>query len=460
MSNAVAKLIPKEPGAQREMLFADLAGVRNVVPIIDSGETEDAWVLVMPRAEKSLREHLDSVAGALDITDATGILVDIATSLADLDRKVVHRDLKPENVLLLDGRWCLADFGISRYAEASTAPDTQKFAWTAQYAGPERWRHEHAEISTDVYSLGVMAYEMVNGVRPFLGPTREDYRQQHLHDNPPALTGAPPSFAALVDACLNKAPGARPTPADVVKRLGRSMENAPSAGLAALQEASRAEGARRAEQARGQSHAQSEEERREALFQSAIKEFARISASLKQAILAHAPEATVREGPGNGWSLDLNTAELRLGAYRQTSREPWRGWEAPAFEVIAHTSIGIKIPRDRYDYEGRSHSLWYCDAQEQGHYQWFETAFMVSAVLPRRFAQNPYALDPGEESAKAVGSGMAEYQVAWPFMPIASDDLADFIGRWAGWLAAASTGRLTHPSEMPERRDVRSSWRR
>ena len=53
---------------------------------------------------------------------------DIDNALIDLDGKVVHRDLKPANVLLLDGHWCLADFGISRYAEASTASDTQKFA--------------------------------------------------------------------------------------------------------------------------------------------------------------------------------------------------------------------------------------------------------------------------------------------------------------------------------------------
>jgi len=55
---SVAKLVPKAPGAQRETLFVNLAGIRNVVPIIDSGETEDSWALVMPRADKSLRQHM------------------------------------------------------------------------------------------------------------------------------------------------------------------------------------------------------------------------------------------------------------------------------------------------------------------------------------------------------------------------------------------------------------------
>jgi serine/threonine-protein kinase len=135
-------LVPKAPGAQRELLFVDLGGARNVVPIIDSGETDDNWVLIMPRAEKSLRQLLSEAAGPLTVSDAVAILSDVATALADLDGRVVHRDLKPENVLLLDRKWCLADFGISRYADATTAPDTRKYALSPPYAAPERWRDE------------------------------------------------------------------------------------------------------------------------------------------------------------------------------------------------------------------------------------------------------------------------------------------------------------------------------
>jgi serine/threonine-protein kinase len=110
------------------LLFVDLGSARNVVPVIDHGETKDSWVLVMPRAEISLRQHLEEKGPALPAEEARAILTDIATTLVDLAGKVVHRDIKPENVLLLDGHWCLADFGISRYAEATTAPDTHKFA--------------------------------------------------------------------------------------------------------------------------------------------------------------------------------------------------------------------------------------------------------------------------------------------------------------------------------------------
>src|SRR5215467_13892388 len=143
---AVVKLVPKAPGAEREMLFVNLADVRNVIPVIDYGETQDHWVIVMPRAEKSLRQHLDETAGPLSTAEGIKVLSDITTALTDLDKRIVHRDLKPQNILLLNGHWCLADFGISRYAEATTAPDTRKHALTAPYAAPERWRGERATI--------------------------------------------------------------------------------------------------------------------------------------------------------------------------------------------------------------------------------------------------------------------------------------------------------------------------
>jgi serine/threonine protein kinase len=141
----------------------------------------------MPRADKSLREHLDKSGGVLNLSDAIEVLQDICDALVDLDGEVVHRDLKPENILRLNGQWCLADFGISRYAEATTAPDTQKFAFSPPYAAPERWRSERATAATDVYAVGVMAYEMLAGNRPFPGPTTELFRDQHLHHDPGAL---------------------------------------------------------------------------------------------------------------------------------------------------------------------------------------------------------------------------------------------------------------------------------
>ncbi len=73
--------------------------------------------------------------------------------------------------------------------------------------------------------------------------------------------------------------------------------------------------------------------------------------------------------------------------------------------------------------------------------------------------QDPFALLPGEASAKALWSGMAEYQVAWPFTRLVVGELDEFVDRWLGWFAAAVQGALHRPSTMPERRPE-GSWRR
>lgn len=196
--------------------------VRGVVPIIDSGEEDDQWVLVMPRADKSLREHLIGAKARLGTPETLLILIDIASALAELDGKVVHRDLKPENVLYLDGKWCLSDFGISRYAEATTAADTQKYSVSPPYAAPERRRAERATGAVDVYALDVMAF--VHGHRLFSGPNIEDYREQHLHEDPPALDAGTSALKTIVKEALFKAPGARPSPANMLARLKRSQQ--------------------------------------------------------------------------------------------------------------------------------------------------------------------------------------------------------------------------------------------
>jgi serine/threonine-protein kinase len=452
----VVKLVPKAPGADREMLFVKLDGARRVVPIIDSGEYRDFWALVMPRAKESLREHLDHAGGALSPTDATAILCEIAIALSDLDGRVVHRDLKPENVLLLDGHWCLADFGISRYAEATTAPDTQKYAMTAPYAAPERWRAERATSATDVYALGVMAFEMLTGTRPFLGPNFEDYREQHLHFDAPALKNGTSAFRALVGEMLFKAMGARPSAANLLARLERSKQQQRSRGLAKLGEVHLQEIVRRSEDERWASEKRSLAEVRSDLFRAGSAMLKSVQEDLIQAILEAAPSATQgRAGKVNGTTINLGAAQLELVPVFETPTSPWE-WEAPKFDVVAHSGIIVRIPRDRYEFEGRSHSLWYCDAFEVGRFEWVETAFMMTPLSSARTTtMRPFMAEPGIASAKALWNGLSEYQLAWPIERLDSDD---FIDRWANWLGDAAQGRLQAPSTMPERPTPRS-WR-
>ncbi|WP_207924090.1 serine/threonine-protein kinase [Actinomadura bangladeshensis] len=443
-----AKLIPKAPGAEREMLFADVADAPNVVSIIDSGETADHWVLVMPLAETSLRRHLEDAGGKLSVPAAVPILADIATALAALAGRVVHRDLKPENVLLLDGRWCLADFGIARYAEATTAADTKKHQGTALYVAPERWREERATSAADVYSLGVLAYELLSGTPPFVGREVHEIREQHLHRVPPPLHDSPVALATLVEECLLKAPAARPAAADIGERL-RRLSPTTTPGHRRLQNANRAEVRRVGELSRDESRERSAAERRADLVAAARTKMARCAASLQEAILGSAPSTRLLTTAAGQATLRLGEAQLSVGPPAEAGSDPWDGWPHPSFTVIAYATITLSCPPDRSGYVGRSHSLWYCDAQQASPFGWYETAFAFSAPDRRQGGTAPVGLPPGDRTARALWGGISEYRVAWRFRRMEPGDLDEFTDRWAGWLADASLGRLERPRYVP-----------
>ena len=446
--DAVAKFVPKVPEAQRELLFVDLGEARNVVPIVDSGEHGDEYVLVMPRAEKALRDHIEG--GGLTEAEAVAALSDIAGALDDLDGRVVHRDLKPENVLLLNGRWCLADFGISRYAEATTAPDTRKYAMTAPYAAPEQWQFERATAATDIYALGVIGYEMLAGARPIAGPSPEQYREQHLQQTPPQLQNVSSPLAALVAECLYKRPEARPSAGEVVQRLQRAEDPPRGPNLGRLQQAHEEEITARASQQSQAAAAQSAQERREALVADARTSFAGIADRLHDPLVGAAPSIERVEGSGDRWALRLGEATLRL---TEPIQHRDQGVSLP-FEVIAHASLSVE-GRGYQGYRGRSHSLWYCDAGEAGRFAWQEVAFMETLGGIGNVA--PFALSPAD-AAIAFSPTMGTKQLARSLRRLTEGELDACVERWGNWFADAHNGTLRMPMQLPEEA-IEKSWR-
>ncbi|MFI6827608.1 serine/threonine-protein kinase [Kribbella sp. NPDC050241] len=455
---AVAKFVPKDPGAERELLMGDslsAAQARNVVPVLDSGEHEDQWVIVMPKADMSLAQHLAQVGrGALHPAEALEVLTDVATALADLAADglaIVHRDLKPQNILRLDGCWCLCDFGIARYAEATTAADTRKYAMTKPYAAPEQWRLERATSATDVYAFGVIGYQLLSGQLPFPGP---DFRTQHLHEHAPALAAGTARLRTLIEECLWKAPTARPTPAGLVARLAATGAEPSSPGAARLAQANQAEVERlSAEHAAAVAKVERQAARHQP-FEVAAQSIGAIVEPLIEAIALNAPLATIERGGVRGTTGFVAT--LRGARIVMSNPKP-ADWDGP-FTAISSAAITVTMSKPSSSgYEGRSHSLWFCDAQEADRFAWYETAFMDVLVQRARSAV-PYALEP-REAAGAVGPGMATEQVAWPFEELDRADPTEFVDRWINWFALAADRQLGHPSHMPEK-PTGGSWRK
>lgn len=440
-----AKVVPKAEGATREQLIAhDAPTSSHVVPILYVEETPDSFVLYMPRADYSLRQKINAGVSA---GDAIVILTDLAEALSVIAPVVVHRDIKPENVLYLNGAWALCDFGIARYADAATASDTRKYSFTAEYAAPEQWRHEHATAATDVYAFGIIAYELLSGQRPFAGPS-DVLRDQHLNVVPDLLPGSR-KLSWIVSESLGKAPGSRPAAGNLVDRIRRAGQEAATRGGSALAAAQSAVlQARSAEQAAAESD-RTERERREALLDSCRRGYASLTEELIEFISDSAPATEVTRSQAGGATLALGQAHLMISGLSD-----FPGSESSPFDVIAHGQIRLENnSRSR----SRSHSLYFADFESEHSYSWFELGFMRG--MGADFENDPHAADPGQGlgAFQGVFGGM---QLGYGVVPLDIGDLGTFIDFWAERFGQAASGQFPQLTRLPDGNTNRPArWR-
>ncbi|HET9737908.1 MAG TPA: protein kinase [Solirubrobacteraceae bacterium] len=202
----------------REAQFAAALDHPNVVTVFDFFEHDGVPYIAMEYvAGGSLRPFV----GRLALPQVARVLEGVLTGLAHAEeRGVAHRDLKPENVLLTRrGAVKIADFGIARAYNAVTAQltSTGSAIGTPAYMAPEQAQNERLGPYTDMYAVGVIAYELLAGRPPFEGSTPVAVLYQHVHTPPPPLAevapDTPPRVREWVDWLLAKDPLARPASA-------------------------------------------------------------------------------------------------------------------------------------------------------------------------------------------------------------------------------------------------------
>jgi len=436
----VAKIFKHTPRSQREALVAErmeLVGVRNIVEHLDSGEvtlegSDETWfVIIMPRGDKSLASHIKDSDG-LTVNESIRVLRDVATTLEDLRSVAVHRDIKPANVLKFGEDWRLTDFGIARIMEDSTATHTWKGARSAPYAAPETIRGLSATSATDVYSFGVMAYELIEGVLPFSGP---DYAEKHLGVAPRKMQSASPQLRALVLECLNKEPATRPTPLQIQRRLLSAVSEESGSGIKALAEANAAITEAENSAQAAIAAAQKEEEIAHARFERAEAALLQISEELISRIEFAAPSARTTRDAAHGTMLfvsRLGSGSLGISAPVRSS--PWPG----KFPVVASAQIvATCTPLIPGGVRSVVHSLWYCDPGADGSYSWFDLAFDSGLnqpdVHPKAYSPERFSSELTTDSAMFSGSLLSEVDHVSP-NAFASD--------WLGFFAQASSGQL------------------
>ena len=186
----------------------------NVVGVYDRGEHDGTYYIAMEYLPgKTLRQVLDEEA-PLDQERAIDHTLQILQAAAFAHRNgIVHRDFKPHNVMVgPDGRLKVTDFGIAR-AGASEMTETGSIMGTAQYLSPEQAQGQPVGPASDLYSIGVMLYEMLTGYVPFSGDSAVAIALRHVSDPPTPLRevrpDVHPALEAIVMRALQKDPAAR-----------------------------------------------------------------------------------------------------------------------------------------------------------------------------------------------------------------------------------------------------------
>lgn len=230
----------------REVRLAASLQHPNIVPLLQTGKAQDLLYYTMPFIKgDSLRARMHEES-ALSMDQKISILRDVASALEFAHSEgIIHRDIKPENILLAGAAAVVTDFGIAKAVDASrragastsgsfTLTDTGIAIGTPAYMAPEQAAGETVDHRADIYSWGIVAYELLADAHPFDGKsTPRQLIAAQLGEKPAPLekhvSGLPPSLTAIVNQAVEKDPAARPQSAkDIVNALSHpSREHIP-----------------------------------------------------------------------------------------------------------------------------------------------------------------------------------------------------------------------------------------
>ncbi len=201
----------------------------NIVNIFDVGQDAGRHFIVMEYvAGETLKARIQR-EGHLSVAESLSIAKEIASALVQAHRmNIIHCDIKPHNILITrEGHVKVADFGIARAVSAATMTYGNNVVGSVHYFSPEQAKGTTLTPKTDVYSLGVVMYEMLTGQLPFNGETPVAIALKHLQDTAPSVrqldTSIPPVVEAIVSKAMTKEPDARPESSQLVRDISQAQ---------------------------------------------------------------------------------------------------------------------------------------------------------------------------------------------------------------------------------------------
>lgn len=192
---------------QREAQAASLMSHHNLVNLLDVGVEGEHRYLVLEYVNGNTLKDVIRQKGRIPYQTAIQVAIRILSALQHAhDNGIIHRDIKPQNVLIhADGHVKVADFGIARMTGGATIGKGDTVVGSVHYSSPEQATGSVVEAASDLYSTGVVMYEMLTGRVPFVGDTPVAVAMQHIQDAPPPIADFAPETPAAVIAVVMKA---------------------------------------------------------------------------------------------------------------------------------------------------------------------------------------------------------------------------------------------------------------
>ena len=200
---------------QREADAASKMTHHNIVNLLDVGMDGEDRYLVMEYVQGETLKQLIQKRKQIPPDLAVQITIRILSALKHAhENGIVHRDIKPQNILMdQEGLVKVADFGIARIANSQTLTDRNIVMGSVHYFSPEQARGQSADVRSDIYSVGVVLYEMLTGRVPFDGDSHVSIAMQHIHGQPTPIEelapGTPPAVIQVCMVALSKNPANR-----------------------------------------------------------------------------------------------------------------------------------------------------------------------------------------------------------------------------------------------------------
>ena len=197
---------------QREALSASSLSHPNIVEMYDVGEDNGLYYIVMEYIEGKTLKQLIKKRGSLTLSEAIDIMLQLTDGISHAhDSYIIHRDLKPQNIMIReDGSIKITDFGIAMALNSTQLTQTNSVMGSVHYLPPEQASGKGSTIRSDIYSMGILFYELLTGTLPFKGDNAVEIALKQLRDEIPSIRKKNPAIPQSVENVVIKATAKNP----------------------------------------------------------------------------------------------------------------------------------------------------------------------------------------------------------------------------------------------------------